>query len=162
MDPVSRLCFICSWFSLDTPNRMSTTYNKAISWWGNEQAFKICFDGLQSHVLVPYQFVLAGGDNTLSFLASLAQCCVNEPGQLVKEDGLPLDLSAAPSPGVCLRFTCSSDIVDAHFTWRRGPESKSPLGKPAPTRSESTYSDSRNTSSSRSGQVSGLSHHVDF
>lgn len=131
-------------------------YDKADSWWGEPRIYvrpTPCTDDRQKELTIPLRFVRQGGDNSLRFVQHVIQQLYAEDGQLVDAQSNTLDLSQEPDawPNVEYRFVPVNTDIDS-FSPVRGPESKSPFPRPAPTQSESTYSDSKRTSS-RSGQV---------
>jgi hypothetical protein len=131
-------------------------YDKAGSWWGEPRICvrpTPCTDELQKELTIPLCFVRQGGDNSLQFVQHMIQQLYVEDGRLVDAESNDLDLSTEPGawPDVVYQFIPVNTNVDS-LTSVRGPEGKSPLPRPASTQSESTYSDSKRTSS-RSGQV---------
>jgi hypothetical protein len=134
-------------------------YDTSDSWWDGPS---ICVlphpmqDMRQANLKIPQLFVRSSGHNTLQFVQDIVQLLYVEPGRLVDERGQCVELSAEPTawPSSSYRFAALDERLTS-FTPVRGPESKSPHPRPATNRSESTYSDSKRTSS-RSGQVRAL------
>jgi hypothetical protein len=131
-------------------------YDTSDTWWDGPS---ICVsphpmrDARQANLKIPQLFVRCSGHNTLQFVQDIVQLLYVEPGRLVNEQGQHIDLLAEPTawPSSSYRFVALDERLTS-FTPVRGPESKSLHPRPAANRSESTYSDSKRTSS-RSGQV---------
>jgi len=131
------------------------SYEVAQSWWGGHsiKVLSPTKDHEEAQTSIPVSFVRLGGDNSLSFVHFLMEQLFLEPGALSVENSGPLDMDTAPVafPDVTYKYKPVSG-QPAYFTPRRGPEGKSPIPRAASAASESTYSDSKRTSS-RSGQV---------
>lgn len=124
-------------------------YIPAVRQWGGSGALVIEFQTLDETIHIPFDFVSGAGSPAATVLENLAQHCVNEAGRLLDNTGHAMKDVVAE--GDSFLFVPVGD--EAHFTWARGPEGKSAAARAAPEGSESTYSDSKNTSSSRKDQV---------
>lgn len=130
------------------------TYDLAETWWrGGSIEVKCVLDDAHFKIVkIPEQFIRKGGDNTLAFVHHVIQLLYVERGELRSPCGGALDLSEEPIESSQYIFSSIEENL-MRLTPTRGPEGKSPLPKPASSVSESTYSNSKHTTS-RSGQVS--------